>query len=476
MKKSFLIVVIFFVSFFSNAQNEIVFATMDETDALYYLSNFPGQIKILNKKNNVAAVSIEEQLTHIIRQDVTTHGSKYIFAPTKERALELIEMPTEANRSLNFSISETAFVNECLDLVDVENIEDNIILLQNYGTRYHTKPEAEQAVLDQKARWDAWIAASGRDDIETRIVTHINTPMPSVVLTINGADFPEEFVIVGGHIDSTSWNNNDAPGADDNASGISSLNEMVRILIEKEYVPARTVEVMAFAAEEIGLVGSAEIAAEYAASGINVLGYVQFDMTGYNGSADDVYIMNDWYTSSELNDFLTQLMDHYNSTGIHSFSYDFSQCGYGCSDHASWASNGFHASMPFEAAIGEDNPFIHTPNDTFSILENGEHAAKFTKLALEFVIETAKTSSMGIADKDIDVQFYIRDRSLYYNLPHHHQIQKINIFSMSGQNILEIDPELNVNTVDLQQLSSGVYLVAFDFSNGYKSLKRVVLH
>lgn len=467
---------LFFLSLISTAQSDRVFATMDEADALYYFENFPDQIQILHTKNNVAAVSIDEQFTSIMRQDVTTHGSKYIFSPSKDRALELLEVTPNNVSAANFTISETAFVNECLDLVDVQNIEDNILLLQNYGTRYHTTSQAEQAVLDQKSRWDTQIASSGRSDIQTRIVTHVNTPMPSVVLTIEGAENSDEFVIVGGHIDSISWDNSDAPGADDNASGISSLNEMVRILIEKEYVPSRTVEVMAFAAEEIGLVGSAEIAAEYAANGVNVVGYVQFDMTGYNGSSKDVYIMDDYYTSNELNEFLTQLMDQYNSSGAHSFSYDFSVCGYGCSDHASWAANGYKASMPFEAAMGQDNPYIHTPNDRFSVLESGEHAAKFTKLALEYVIEAAKTSSMGIADSDIDIQFYVRDKTFYYNLPLQNSIERINVFSMNGQAIFELEGASSNNSIDLQHLSSGVYLISFDFSDGQKVFKRIVLN
>src|SRR5690606_10626505 len=145
------------------------------------------------------------------------------------------------------------------------------------------------------------------------------TPMPSVILTIDGANSPDEFVIIGGHIDSTTFGNKDnAPGADDNASGISSLNEMVRVLLVKNFVPNRRIEVMAFAAEEIGLVGSAVIAEYHANNGVNVAAYVQFDMTGYKGSSSDMHITTDWYNSSELNDYLTDLMDHYNDTGAHS--------------------------------------------------------------------------------------------------------------------------------------------------------------
>lgn len=459
-----------------NAQQNPVYATMDAGTALQYKASHPEMIQILESRNRVAAVVLDEALAIIIRSDVTTHGSNYIFMDSPAKALAVMESSSRTTIAPAFSITETAFVNECLDLVNIDNIEDNIILLQNYGTRYHTKPSAQQAVLDQKAKWDAWIAASGRTDIHTRIYNHTNTPMPSVILTIDGAENPLEFVIVGGHIDSTSSNRDDAPGADDNASGISSLNEMVRILLEKNFVPSKTIEVMAFAAEEIGLVGSAEIAAEYAANGVNVLGYVQFDMTGFNGSSDDVYIMNDWYTSGELNGFLVELMDHYNGSGDHSFTYNFSQCGYGCSDHASWSASGYHASMPFEAAMGEDNPFIHTPNDTFSVLETGEHAVKFTKIALEFVVEAAKQYTLGVSDfQNGNLQIYMRNRNLFYSGTNGFSVEKINIFNMTGQQVLKMEPVRKENAVNLETLSAGVYLVEFVSNTQKSQLKRIVL-
>src|SRR5690554_2557193 len=242
-----------------------------------------------------------ESIANRIRENVNGHGSGYIFRDSEESARAMLNTPARRTTTIDYSITEEAFVRECLDIVDGDNIEAEILELQAYGTRYHTKPQAQQAVLNQQAKWDAMIAASGRTDVHTRIYEHVNTPMPSVILTFEGANTPDEFVIIGGHIDSTSWRSDDAPGADDNASGIASLNEMVRVLLEKEFVPGRTIEVMAFAAEEIGLVGSDEIAAEYFNNTIDVIAYVQFDMTAYNGSADDIFITTDSYNSADLN-------------------------------------------------------------------------------------------------------------------------------------------------------------------------------
>ncbi|WAC03885.1 M20/M25/M40 family metallo-hydrolase [Lacinutrix neustonica] len=116
-------------------------------------------------------------------------------------------------------------------------------------------------------------------------------------------------------MDSTnSANNNDAPGADDNASGIATITEAARVLFEMNFKPKRTIEFMAFAAEEVGLRGSKEIAQDYKSRNVNVISYMQLDMTNYKGSANDVYISTDSYNDDNLNNFLIELMDFYNAS------------------------------------------------------------------------------------------------------------------------------------------------------------------
>lgn len=455
-----------------------VFATMDSRDAIASQQRYPGDIQILEVRNNQSAVLLSNGVAEQIKENVQLHGSGYIFKTTEELAIAALNIPVRRPVNLEYSITEDGFVNECLDLVNPENIESDILDLQGYGTRYHTKPQARQAVLDQQAKWDAMIAASGRTDVHTRIYEHDNTPMPSVILTMDGANNPDEYVIIGGHIDSTSWDKDDAPGADDNASGIASLNEMVRVLLLKEFVPSRTIEVMAFAAEEIGLVGSAEIAEHYADNNIDVAAYVQFDMTGYKGSAEDVYIMTDYYNSDSLNNYLAALMDHYNASGAHAFTYGYSECGYGCSDHASWASNGYDAAMPFEAAIDEDNPNIHSPYDTYSFFGTPEHATKFTKLGLQFLIEAAKPQVLGINESaEMTVDIFVAQKTLNYSLKNlHSPLKEITVYNASGQVLANERVESEMGLMDLKNYSSGFYIAKFVLENGQVLSSKLILN
>jgi len=75
----------------------------------------------------------------------------------------------------------------------------------------------------------------------------------NVVADITGAERPDEYVIVGGHIDS--WDG--ATGATDNGTGVATTLEAARILTKAGVKPKRTIRFMLWSGEEQGLLGSA---------------------------------------------------------------------------------------------------------------------------------------------------------------------------------------------------------------------------
>lgn len=454
------------------------YATMESQSAMALKNNHPEGIQILATEGTQSAVYVEEEVAHQLHRNIVTHGPGFIFKSDANTAIAAINRIFERNYDiLDFTITEDALVNQCLELVNPENIEETILDLVAYGTRFHTKPQAEQAVLDLKVKWETMVAAAGRTDISFRIVEHFNTPMPSLIMTIEGAESPDEYVIVGGHIDSITWNANDAPGADDNASGIGSITEMIRVLLDVNYKPLKTVEFMAYAAEEIGLVGSDEIAEEYYNDGKNVVAYVQFDMTNYQGSSNDIYIIEDQYTSNELNLYLIELLEHYNTSGTHALSYGSSACNYGCSDHASWKERGYLASFPFEASFNDSNPFIHTPNDEYSVSGSSDHAAKFTKLGLEFIIETAKSATMSTNEvSNANLFVAVNNGNLVYNIQNHDtKIQSLNILDAGARRVISKNNLELSGSISLQGLTPGFYIAVFKDVNGKTFTKKFLV-
>ena len=481
MKKLHLItLVVLLLSFNSFAQeSKSIYATMSLSDALELKKDLPDEVEILEKRRNEAAVYFTDHAGHYLHDKVLVHGPGYIFKNSEEDAIaalykEAKEIP--ANK-MAFTITEGAMVNAALDLINTQNIEDHILELESYGTRYHSNPIAIDVANDLKDKWEAMAIQYGRTDVSVRLFNHVNTNMPSVIMTIEGAETPDEFVVVGGHLDSTASNNNNAPGADDDASGIATMTESVRALFELEFVPNRTIEIMAYAAEEIGLVGSAEIAEEYADNNVNVISVVQFDMTNYNGSAIDVSFITD-YTNGTLNSFLMELINHYNADGAHEITYGTSLCNYGCSDHASWTSEGYMAAFPFEANFGQHNGNIHTPDDTYSVSGTADHAAKFSKLCAEYLIESAKSNVLSVGDTLVDeVAVFSQNGQLIYNLEAaNSDFTSVILYDIQGKKVLETPITSKTGNVSTQSFTKGVYIATFKVDSKTSVSKKVIIN
>jgi carboxypeptidase Q len=77
-------------------------------------------------------------------------------------------------------------------------------------------------------------------------------PVYNVIADIPGTELPDEYVIVGGHIDS--WDG--ATGATDNGTGCATTLEAARILVSSGVKPRRTIRFMLWSGEEQGLLGS----------------------------------------------------------------------------------------------------------------------------------------------------------------------------------------------------------------------------
>jgi hypothetical protein len=74
----------------------------------------------------------------------------------------------------------------------------------------------------------------------------------NVVATLRGTEFPDEYVVLGGHFDCFSA----AAGAVDDGSGFGPAMEAIRLIQAAGGRPKRSIVVILFAAEETGLVGS----------------------------------------------------------------------------------------------------------------------------------------------------------------------------------------------------------------------------
>jgi len=279
-------------------------------------------------------------------------------------------------------------VRSLLPQVDVDNIEEEIGALSSYQTRYYTSQTGVQAVQYWASQYRFY--AQGKSYIEVETYSHA-WAQPSVIARIIGSVAPNEIVVLGGHIDSTS-NGASAPGADDDASGSSTVLETFRVLADSNFRPERTIEFHAYAAEEVGLRGSQDIAQFYASSGKDVVAMLQFDMTGYAraGVTPTIGVVTD-FVSAPLTEFVRRLVTTYITQGDHpNRSWTNTACGYACSDHASWYRSGYPDAFVTESTFSNSNPYIHTPNDQLARLSK-PHMQLFGLLGVSFAVELAFT-------------------------------------------------------------------------------------
>ncbi|MBI5623417.1 MAG: M20/M25/M40 family metallo-hydrolase [Elusimicrobia bacterium] len=295
--------------------------------------------------------------------------------------------PASAAAAAAYTIDQGAIVPGMLSRAQEAAITETITKLSSFKNRYYRSQTGVASSRWIAQRWKE--LSQGRADMSVSLFRHEGWEQESVILTVAGTVEPQKVVVLGGHADSIAgwYGGSDAvaPGADDNASGVAALTEAVRIIVVSGYRPKRTLKFMAYAAEEVGLRGSRDIADAFKKDGVAVQGAFQLDMTNFNGSAEDIFLITD-NTDAAQNDFLAKLAATYTP-----YKLGRTACGYACSDHASWSKNGFAASFPFEAKFGEDNQDIHSAQDTLA--QSGghsRHALKFAKLAVAYLVEMAK--------------------------------------------------------------------------------------
>ena len=186
--------------------------------------------------------------------------------------------------------------------VDPRRVEAIVRKLVTFGTR-HTLSTQDDPNRGIGAARD-WIfaelqryAASSDGRMTVELQSYIQPPadripvptrITNIIATLRGSVTPERVYVISGHYDSRVSDvmnaTADAPGADDDASGVAVSLELARVLATR--APKATIVLAAVAGEEQGLYGSRHMAAQYKAAGTDVQGMFTNDIVG-SSRADD---------------------------------------------------------------------------------------------------------------------------------------------------------------------------------------------
>ncbi len=263
--------------------------------------------------------------------------------------------------------------------VEQASLQSTVQTLQDFGTRHSQSAGGLQAsywIRDQ-------FLSYGYADV---VLDDYNSWNDNVVCTKTGAVHPDRIIVIGAHYDSINpSNNNDAPGADDNATGSTCVLTAARLFADHEF--ENTIVFITFSGEEEGLYGSEAWANEAAAQGLDIVAMVNLDMLAYRAAGDaadcDVVVN----TASQP---LREVTYDCAATYVPGFALVDGSLPLGASsDHASFWAAGFRAVMLFEDT-GQYSPYIHTANDVI-----GTSANDFAFMAQNVKVALATTAALA---------------------------------------------------------------------------------
>ncbi|MFB0567681.1 MAG: M28 family metallopeptidase, partial [Candidatus Bathyarchaeia archaeon] len=243
------------------------------------------------------------------------------------------------------------------------------ILANNIGPRPYNSTSNVQAaefIADE-------LNSTGSISATYQWFTYAGKKIANVIGTLPSADPSNQSkIVVGAHFDTVP----NSPGADDNGSGTALLLEVARVLSRCRF--GRTIEFVAFNAEEYGLWGSKHYAQQELQAGDDIPLMINVDMCiwdnpdappdeklwiVYNGTVP--YENGEYFADITLNisnTYLTapiQKISSTNDTYVLTHNWDRS-------DQASFWTIGIPALWIFEFN-GFQNPYMHKPADSVDV-------------------------------------------------------------------------------------------------------------
>lgn len=249
-----------------------------------------------------------------------------------------------------------------IDAIHPDSIHSTLQHMQDYGSRFK--------LLDNRREIAMWLAAKflsfGLTDVHIdSFYCHVTRPVDTtlwqynVEARIEGQSAPGEEALIGAHYDS--YNNQDpfgeAPGADDNGSGVAAVLEIARVMRQQGYQPESAITFALFAAEEFGGQGSEYMALKARETGRDIRYMLNLDMIANNPDSLRKIRIYKFHRVESAGQFAGDLFNRYtgytvefpeDSTNNETDSYFF------------WL-NGFPATFFIEPDF---SPNWHTPYDT----------------------------------------------------------------------------------------------------------------
>jgi hypothetical protein len=280
-------------------------------------------------------------------------------------------------------------IQTIVDAVDTEQIIANMGFVE--GTRHYTTNPTHIAAI--KDTLDDRFTAAGLQVTRQPLTGLSITNAENIIGTLPGHGSEQEVCIVDAHFDSVS----NAPGADDNGSGVIGVLEAMRVLAPYNF--ERSLRFIGFDLEELGLLGSIFYVSGGIAPQETIKGVLNYEMIGYYSDAPNSQtvpagfnlLYPDQYAQLQADQFRGNFLVNVANTASNPLKTLFDSCalayvpdlkvmslalpGTGTiapdfrrSDHAPFWDTNRPALMLTDGANFR-NPNYHTTNDVSSVLD-----------------------------------------------------------------------------------------------------------
>jgi carboxypeptidase Q len=200
-----------------------------------------------------------------------------------------------------------------------------------------------------------------RVNLKTKYYDDENGSAFNVIAELPGSDLKDEVVMIGGHLDS--WHT--GVGATDNADGVATVMEAMRILKTIGAKPRRTIRVALWGGEEQGMLGSKAWVEQHLKGDSNTLARAKFDVYfNIDNGTGPIY---GWYlqNSKEAQPLFDAWMEPLKTFGGKKNTIE----PIGSTDHLSFTDIGLAGFNPIQDYSNYDIRTHHTNMDTAERLQ-----------------------------------------------------------------------------------------------------------
>jgi len=227
-----------------------------------------------------------------------------------------------------------------------------------------------------------WFQSYNLNPIENTYIAD-NHEVANIIVDIKGYEQPENIILIAAHYDTVE----DSPGADDNASGISAIIEIARMLSLIKH--KKTLRIAAYTLEEppyftTELMGSFKHASRCKQLKENIELMISLDMIGYGGRyckenypTEDIKKVSPRYGNylgvytlpsySKFTELWSDLCKKHTNEKMYPFAAPASISGVYLSDHRSFIENGFPAILISDLGYYRNKNY-HTSDDTYNTI------------------------------------------------------------------------------------------------------------